>query len=195
MTLIAVELLLHYLDPTKYRYCFTVTTPYETAIYRVLPREDPLRFDLLPGAKLFWCSINDHGFRGHPVRENLRKIAFIGDSVVFGVGLNDEETLPYRLQEYFASSEEIFQVLNFGVPGYNTEQASLFLERQLEKLTPDMIILGYTLNDDLDSCLVEIDGEARRYYAVNYKPSPVVTRLSPVLDIWLARNSRLYLKR
>jgi len=55
------------------------------------------------------------GIRYTPVSENTRhKFAvFFGDSFTFGVGVNDDETLPY----YFGQEAPEYHPYNYGVPG------------------------------------------------------------------------------
>ena len=55
------------------------------------------------------------GIRQTPVSENSRhKFAvFFGDSFTFGVGVNDDETLPY----YFGEEAAEYRPYNYGVPG------------------------------------------------------------------------------
>lgn len=55
------------------------------------------------------------GIRHTPVSENSRhKFAvFFGDSFTFGVGVNDDETLPY----YFGQEAPEYRPYNYGVPG------------------------------------------------------------------------------
>jgi hypothetical protein len=54
-------------------------------------------------------------------------VIFLGDSFVFGHGLDDEETLPWHLQEFLPH----WNVINHAVSGYGTCQAFLRLQ-QLE---------------------------------------------------------------
>ena len=50
----------------------------------------------------------------------------MGDSVTCGYGVREEETFPWHLEEllnrYFGTDELSFEVINFGVIGYNLRQ-------------------------------------------------------------------------
>ena len=67
------------------------------------------------------------------------KIVFIGDSFTFGEGLDDEETLPWRLQESLPDRN----VINHGVGGYGTCQAMLRLSQLQPSLSDgDIVVYG-----------------------------------------------------
>jgi hypothetical protein len=67
------------------------------------------------------------------------KIFFIGDSYVFGEGLDDDETLPWRIQERLPH----WNVINQGVGGYGTCQAFLRLQQLQASLTSgDKVVYG-----------------------------------------------------
>ena len=69
------------------------------------------------------------------------KIVFIGDSFTFGEGLDDEESLPWRLQELLPN----LNVINHAVGGYGTCQAKLRLEQLKESLSAgDIVIYGFS---------------------------------------------------
>ena len=65
--------------------------------------------------------VDADGFRVTvPVIKSKRKILLVGDSVLFGVGVNDDSTIASHLQRIVGES---FQVINAGVGSYNGEQA------------------------------------------------------------------------
>lgn len=77
--------------------------------------------------------------RGNNFSFGTQKIVFIGDSFIFGEGLNDEESLPWRLQELLPNKD----VINHAVGGYGTCQAMLRLEQLSESLSPgDIVVYG-----------------------------------------------------
>jgi lysophospholipase L1-like esterase len=102
-------------------------------------------------------TINSQGFRGRPAAspkpEGQYRIVFIGDSVTFGRGVNDDETFPARaealLRERFPHMA--VDVINAGVDGYNTRQAVGRLRRLLPDLQPDLVLLGFYSNDVSDA--------------------------------------------
>jgi lysophospholipase L1-like esterase len=84
-----------------------------------------------------------------PKRDESIRLAFLGDSFTFGEGVRDEDTYAQvtatHLQEKHA--ELIVEAANFGVGGYNTTQSRHVLERWALKSNPDVVILGFVLND------------------------------------------------
>jgi lysophospholipase L1-like esterase len=73
----------------------------------------------------------------------------LGDSIIFGAGLSDQETIPARLSAIV--SKEIgrsFECLNFGVSNYTTAQeAAYFRHKQALRYEPKIVVLGLYTND------------------------------------------------
>lgn len=98
--------------------------------------------------------INTLGFRGREIsakkdRGTLR-IIVVGDSVVFGQGVKENETLPAQLERLLRARapEEGWEVINAGVRGYNMAEYLAFLEHRILPLQPDLIVLVITeIND------------------------------------------------
>ncbi len=75
------------------------------------------------------------GFRGPG---SSPEIWVYGCSFTYGMGVNDEETFAYRLQDELGDS---MRVVNKGVPGYGNVQALVELKKSTDK--PLAVILGY----------------------------------------------------
>ena len=94
-------------------------------------------------------SINSRGFRDdepRPPGEDLRRIVFLGDSLTFGWGVEQDEIFAALLEDSL-NAEQPTEVLNFGTGNYNTTQeVELFLERGLDPL-PDQVVVFYFIND------------------------------------------------
>lgn len=73
-----------------------------------------------------------------------KRIAVLGDSFTFGEEVSDNETYSYYLQELLPDTE----VINFGVHGYAHDQMLLYLENEVLKYNPDIVILGF-IDDDM----------------------------------------------
>jgi lysophospholipase L1-like esterase len=97
--------------------------------------------------------INAQGFRGEdfdaPDIRRARRIACLGDSFTFGWGVEDGESFPVRLQARLeeGSTRGVWQVLNCGLPGYNTWQQLRLYERVIRPEEPDIVVIGWYLND------------------------------------------------
>lgn len=64
--------------------------------------------------------INRHGYRDDSDSEakGAERVAILGDSVVFGIDLSQDETLPARVQQKLDPTAQRVKVVNVGVPGY-----------------------------------------------------------------------------
>lgn len=86
---------------------------------------------------------NSAGFRG-PREYAIEKpkgvirVAMLGDSFVFGFGVQDGETFPVLLE----SQNKTREVLNLGVPGYGIDQIYLSYREIARKYHPDIVLIG-----------------------------------------------------
>ena len=119
-------------------------------------RETPgskLRWEPVPSAHAGAIRINAGGFRGPDVYflpvQGVTRIAILGDSQAFGMNLAESDTLAGALERKLntTSRKGKFEVLNFGVPGYNTQQEMLVFRQKVLVYHPSFIVLYYSLND------------------------------------------------
>ena len=97
---------------------------------------------------------NSLGFRD-PREYSLEKapgtfrILVLGDSVTFGHGATYETSYPYLLEQRLRSwnPQVKWEVWNLGVPGYNTAQELAYLHEVGERYAPDLVVVGFFLND------------------------------------------------
>jgi lysophospholipase L1-like esterase len=84
---------------------------------------------------------------------NTVRILAVGDSLTYGHSVKAEEAyvkkLEARLNEGAAAPR--YEVINLGVGGYNTLQELEHFRQTGRKYDPDLVIIGYTLNDVLDA--------------------------------------------
>ena len=73
-----------------------------------------------------------------------RRILVIGDSFVWGYGVEQDETFPKVLESRLPGVE----VINAGVAGYGTDQELLWLRSEGVRYRPDLVILEMCGNDD-----------------------------------------------
>jgi GDSL-like Lipase/Acylhydrolase family len=97
---------------------------------------------------------NTHGFRG-PEYGTLKsdktiRIVGLGDSVMFGWGVSNEEYYLALLSEYLNQSAPDgyrWEIINTAVPGYNTAmEVETFRTKGLD-YHPDLVIIEYVSND------------------------------------------------
>ena len=115
-------------------------------IYELRPRLDAM----FVGARV---RTNADGFRGPEISSaplpNAVRIVGLGDSVMFGWGVEDNDTylaqLNRILTERFPAVH--WECINTGVPGYNTAMEIETLKVKALALRPDIVVLGYVWND------------------------------------------------
>ncbi len=93
---------------------------------------------------------NSMGFRDRefgPPEPGVFRILVLGDSVTFGHGVPGNATFARRLEVLLSTRERRVDVLNAGVPGWSTRQERIFYERHGEELAPDLVLVGFVLND------------------------------------------------
>ncbi len=102
--------------------------------------------------ELAQATLNGAGYRGpfpnQPNSADILRIACIGDSFTFGWNVEDDETYPAVLEELL--TQEVggrFEVVNFGVPGYNTWNELQTYRRIARPLHADVVVIGFHLND------------------------------------------------
>jgi hypothetical protein len=109
-------------------------------------------------------SINDIGFRSNNYTQFDcdKNILVLGDSYVFGVYLNDSETIPFYIQKSISIENRVY---NFGMPGWGIDQMYLCYQKYQNVFSPEKIVLIF-IEDDIDRVL-----EAYRYLEGMNKPS------------------------
>ncbi len=93
----------------------------------------------------FETTTNSNGFRTHelyPKIKNKFRVIILGDSVVFGMNANDNETLSVQLENIYKNKiSENIEVLSLGIIGYSTLNHLGIARNYFEFLNPDLIIL------------------------------------------------------
>ncbi|MBI4040679.1 MAG: SGNH/GDSL hydrolase family protein [Deltaproteobacteria bacterium] len=81
--------------------------------------------------------------------QDVIKIICLGDSITEGPDASNDQTYPNLLENLLntESKNKKFEVYNAGISDYGIAQEYLLLERRLLKHKPDIVILGYYLND------------------------------------------------
>ncbi len=151
LTLVAVEVLVRVLWSRLNR---QAVIPLTLKTHRFTANK-VMGYELVPGSAAFednaWYRINADGIRDRdfPLAkpEGALRIAAVGDSVTFGLGLELEETWPKQLERELRRTHPHAEVINFGVMGYNTPQEAERIEEKVLKYSPDLIIVGFSLND------------------------------------------------
>jgi hypothetical protein len=119
-------------------------SPNPSIVYELKPGLD-VRFQ---GSRV---TTNAHGWREGEIapRKNGRRILGLGDSVMFGWGVEEQErymdVLERRLDE--ERPQQGWETVVTAVPGYNLVMEVELLEQRGLALDPDLIVYGYFDND------------------------------------------------
>ncbi len=129
-------------------------------LYRV---DDQGRIELTPGwsggqtleGRRTKISINASGLRGAevaPRQPGEKRVLMLGDSFVFGQGVDDDEAIPARLQAVLGRGDRPVVVGNAGMTGTGPREWSYTLERLRPTFMPDAVVaVVYMGNDVLDT--------------------------------------------
>lgn len=92
--------------------------------------------------------LRDEEFPFEKTKSTFRMIC-LGDSITEGSAVDYDKTYPKLLEKKFKdySSEIKIEIINAGIGDYCIEQEYILLKERLLKYHPDMVILGYYLND------------------------------------------------
>lgn len=118
---------------------------------------DPdLYYRLRPSTAVFGrYNVNRHGVRG-PEYDDAKppgtlRLLCAGDSSTFGLGVGDDETWPAftaRILGGLLEGSARVEAINFGVPGYSTEQTKRQILRDGLALKPDAVVVCPTAQND-----------------------------------------------
>jgi len=126
--------------------------------------------------------INKDGIRdcNYPKeKKNAFRIICLGDSFTFGYGVDLKYTYPKILEkELNKIYSENYEVINAGFPGYNTCQELILLKEKLIQYNPDLVIVGFCLNDTDPS--FKLDAE-KGLVLVSPRPSPFYLKIPTFL--------------
>jgi lysophospholipase L1-like esterase len=98
------------------------------------------------------AATNAVGLRDDPVRPRAEfdeRIVVLGDSMIFGHGVDDHESFPNQLEAVLRESGRNVDVINAGIKGYGTDGYYKLWESRLAPLDlePDLLIFAIYHND------------------------------------------------
>jgi lysophospholipase L1-like esterase len=143
--------------------------------------------------------VNALGLRGSEIgakAQGERRVLCLGDSLIYGQGVADDETLPAQLEallEADAASGASWSAVNGGLRAYGTSQELGLLEELGPRIEPDFVVLFWFWNDIVERPIPET---CARYEA----SGPVAFDTNEVMQGWavwkwralqLARRSAL----
>jgi len=105
---------------------------------------------------MIWINTDSLGLRSAvpgqtygPKQANEYRIAFVGDSVTFGVGVKTNATYPEvvgKLLNHLQSHCKV-TVFNFGVSSYSVKEMVATLKYRVPEINPDLVVMGIVIDD------------------------------------------------
>jgi len=121
------------------------------------------------GSRNFKIRHNSQGFRGAEfpleIDKNKTRIAFYGDSFVWGYDVEEDESFI----ELLKNNSNKIEALNFGVSGFGTDQELLLLEDTIDKFKPGIVVLVFCTNNDRydNRSTIRNKGYHKPYFTLN----------------------------
>lgn len=138
--------------------------------------------------------INNFGFRGKDIKfektPGVTRIFMVGDSFTFGVGAEENQTIPYLTEEFLKNKGNSVEVINAGVGHRSPISYYLKLRDSYLRFKPDAVVLLLDFSDLRD------DWHAERQAV--YDKNGEIIRIDPAFldgkkDLWgiAVRNSEV----
>jgi len=172
-------------------------SPNPPKIFQASEHSD-ISYELIPnlkGEKAYKAKVstNSLGFRSPELIEDTPTVAVFGDSITFGYGVNDDQTLTAYMSELLPG----YNMINTAVPGYNLGQETDVLRKKIVPLDPEIIVLVFYFND-LGGTAGFMDDQGilrpKGWDPSQEKCKPITTGIMNNLPgkCWLADNSAFY---
>lgn len=114
----------------------------------------------------------------------VRRAVFVGDSFTYGVGVLLDDTYPKRAERGLsAARSETWESIVLAVPGIDTEEEEVILDHEGFNYSPDLVVLGYVLNDAEDPNAAERRRAAEWTRAEEATRNPPIWRRSSILSL------------
>jgi hypothetical protein len=103
--------------------------------------------------------INNYGFRGKDMtidkKPGVVRIMVIGDSFTFGVGAEEDQTIPYLIERYLKERGANVEVINAGFGGYSPLLHYLRTKDEYLEFKPDIALYLFDYSDLADDWRAE----------------------------------------
>lgn len=95
-----------------------------------------------------YATINSEGYRGDLINPQKETTLFLGDSLLFGYTIGDNDTLTQNLHREFIERNILnFNIINGGVPGYGIEQMIELYNYRFSKYEPKYVVVSFIESD------------------------------------------------
>ena len=150
--------------------------------------EDDLWF-LKPNQKGFtypnneYATINSEGYRGNLIDPKKDTILFLGDSLVFGYAIGDNDTLTENLLKEFEGNGD-FNIINGGVPGYGISQMIRLYTTKYAKYEPDYVVVSFIEADIFRQGEKDPNYSKRNFARKLIRASSFIAFIKPRLEVF-----------
>ena len=101
----------------------------------------------------------------------VRRVLNLGDSFAWGASVEFEDAYPQRLERALnRRRREPWEVVNLALPGMASVDHAAQLEKEGDAYAPDVVVLGYVLNDSQDAAAAE--AQRAEDWVKNPPPAP-----------------------
>jgi hypothetical protein len=109
----------------------------------------------------------------------VRRVASLGDSFAWGASVEFEDAYPQRLERGLSRRRhERWEVVSLALPGMNTVDQAAQLADEAFAYAPDVVLLGYVMNDSEDAAAAEARRAADWAEARRSPPTRVLDRFA-----------------
>ncbi len=110
-------------------------------------------------------STNDHGWRDRTrtlaKEDGVFRALVLGDSYMAGLQVEDNETFSADLEKRLNNAGRgRFEVLNFGVPSWGTDQEYLAYREYGRRFEPDLVVVAFYAQNDVSNNYSRLEGTA-----------------------------------
>jgi len=120
----------------------------------------------------------------------VTRVIFLGDSFVFGWGVNDNKTFVYSLEKGLSSGN--IEVINRGIYGFDICEYREMFDRML-KYNPDIIFLGFCLENDYNISVEPNSDDSEFEYAEKEDVAAKIRHFINNLHLITLVRDRLYI--
>ena len=118
-----------------------------------------------------------------------KTILLIGDSFVFGYGINVENRFDTKLRLLISQARLPIRIINAGVPGWGTIQETSYAKDRLDLFKPDVIVLTFCGNDPHDDDMFTSGEMVYREGGLFWFPGKAFLRAHSQLYSFLLRST------
>ncbi|MAE29908.1 MAG: hypothetical protein CMJ87_13150 [Planctomycetes bacterium] len=165
-----------------------------------LYREHPTRYyEMVPGFHgtmsqadySFEFRLNELGYRerGLDALPEGPRVWLLGDSLVFGQGVDAERVMSVQLETALANDGGPATVVNGGVGGYGTVNTVAQLRDHVDAVAPDLVIVTLNLSNDIEDNLLAPEMIVRGGYLGRARAGGTAPSAA---DVWLRAHLRSY---